>query len=289
MMNITSTAAATNVKQESTPTASNDSGGGRSGSCRDLQRQEQQEQEPAATVSCMMVTEIECRVKFSTIRGKDFHVERMGFWLKLAKREASEGNAKGVKNALQWAEKHAKKAERTVSVNEICNMLTAEKALEFNTARLGYFLEMAKSSASMGSRQTMEWDLKNAKEFAQSVGLDDEFQLQANNIRSSLSAEKELEVAIQDTHMSLTKATAAAEKGNMEEMARLLTWAEKSADKAGLNIEEKVRDICSALTPELDKQFSRMYWRLPNRETDVEVVDDDDDMTAVHAMDDDFM
>ena len=148
----------------------------------------------------------------------------MDFWWNLAKEEASKGNDKGAKNALQWAQKHAAKAERTVTSSEIDDLLTPEKVLEFNTARLGYYLEIAKTSAC--SRLTMEYDLELVKEFAASVGIatDGKLDLQMNEIRSLCSDEREREVATLETHQGLKAAAAAAEKGNMEEMARKLSY-----------------------------------------------------------------
>lgn len=115
----------------------------------------------------------------------------------------------------------------------------------------------------------MEWDLKGAKAFAEKAGFSDEaFELQAEEIRSSVTPEMELQTATDDLARTFERVAEAAKSGNVLAMIDVLCFAEESAAKFGFDMSGNIRDVTALLTPEQQKLFKkdqeqRKIWTPP--------------------------
>ena len=137
------------------------------------------------------------RKKWSPSQRKIHDQARVHLWLDLAKRNALEGDEKGMKNALDWAKKHGECAgyqEVSAAIAEsIAEHFSEEKAEKFHQQRLRkrfseVLVYMECCSPDIHFVDNVHYSLKCVKEFAESVNLEnEEFQQNHDELLSRLS------------------------------------------------------------------------------------------------------
>ena len=110
--------------------------------------------------------------------------EQTKFWLKLGKDNAIVGNSKGTQNALGWAKKYGASVNE---LDEIRQLVTEEKDLEYRRELLASRKEDILSYAHVSRCYNIKWELRQAKEFAKSLNLEKEYEKDEAALHSHVS------------------------------------------------------------------------------------------------------